>query len=109
LKIAKQVAVKNKENIKVGIIGSSDYFPVPAYLPEDFENSKISAIDMESAAFHQVCDELGKPGIVIRGISNRAFENSHVVKIKKEDINCSTKNTTRFVVDLIGAYYISQS
>jgi len=100
LEAAKRIAATDGGTIKAGIIGSSDFFPVPDYMPSEYENIKISAIDMESVGFYQACHEYNKPAIVIRGISNNAFQ-VPAVKITKEDMLNTAKKTAKFVEKLV--------
>jgi adenosylhomocysteine nucleosidase len=99
LSIAKSLSNKSTLNVKEGTIVSSDYFPLPGYLPNDSEEFQLDICDMESAGFQQVCDLLKKPGLVIRGISNIVKPNTKI-KIKKNDIEVAAKNAARFAFEI---------
>lgn len=75
LKKAKKIAKKILHDVIFGVVATSDYFPIPNYLPEKFEKNTVDAIDMESVAFCQICTIFEKPYIVIRGISNHVNKN----------------------------------
>jgi 5'-methylthioadenosine/S-adenosylhomocysteine nucleosidase len=56
--------------VRLGTLLSSDLFPAPENFQEFLTNKSAIAIDMETAAVYQVCQEFGKPCLAIRGISN---------------------------------------
>ena len=101
LNIATQVCEKATCTSKLGIIASSDYFPIPYYLPEHFENQKLDAIDMESAAFSQTCIMFNKNYIVVRGISNQINRDSLDFKLENSAVDLASENAACFIIKFI--------
>lgn len=81
--------------VKLGTLVSSDIFPAPHDFEKIFKNEQAIAIDMETAAFYQICDAFAKPCLAIRGISNTvaSVEDDHldyvsIVKAAYHAANC---------------------
>ncbi|MDF1795032.1 MAG: 5'-methylthioadenosine/S-adenosylhomocysteine nucleosidase [Coxiellaceae bacterium] len=67
--------------VKQGMIVSSDIYPAPDDFQALFEEQHAQAIDMETAAFYQVCNGLNIPCLCLRSFSNP------VTNSKKEDLH----------------------
>ena len=91
----KTIIEQNVKNVRFGTFVSSDFFPIPDYIPEKFYNKLVDSIDMESAAFYQVCKKMKKPCIAIRSISNYAVPGKNV-KLRKNVVQLSSKNAAAF-------------
>jgi len=96
----KEVASSCPYPVSEGTIVSSDKYPAP----EDFSNIAADAIDMETAAFYQVCNNHNKPCIAIRSFSN-PVTNAEKEELKIDNVNFSAGNATdlcfRLIKDII--------
>ncbi|EKD92220.1 MAG: MTA/SAH nucleosidase [uncultured bacterium] len=96
----KKLIKSSNQNVHFGTLVSSDFFPMPDYIPEKFCDNLVDSIDMESAAFYQVCKQMKKPCVAIRSISNYA-EPKKKVRLKSDLIKLSAKNAAEFSNRLI--------
>lgn len=96
----KKLSDKLAEKVRFGTFATSDFFPVPDYIPEKFYNKIVDTIDMESAAFYQVCKKLKKPCLAIRSISNYA-EPGKKVKLGRDVIQLASKKSSEFSNEFI--------
>lgn len=73
--------------VHTGTVATSDQFPLAQKMPQQFNGHPISAVDMESFAFAQICTKFQKKFAVVRGISNYVdFDTSH------ESVDLTIKN-----------------
>jgi uncharacterized protein len=86
--------------VKTGVIVSSDIFPAPKDFESLFKDKHAQAIDMETAAFYQTCNELATPGLCIRSFSNPVTNSEHE-DLEEHNVAISSSNCSDFCFRLI--------
>lgn len=96
----RQLVKDRSEAVHFGTFASSDFFPIPDYIPEKFYSRTVDSIDMESAAFYQICKKMNKPCMAIRSISNYATPGKKI-KLGSDAFQLSSKNASTFSNEFI--------
>jgi adenosylhomocysteine nucleosidase len=97
LQLAKKIVDQLKDysiKLHAGLIACSDYFPAPPYLPDQYYQQRILAVDMESAAVAQTCNRFDVPFLIVRGMSNFVYPQHGDATVPDDHITSSANMAT---------------
>ena len=103
VELAESLADSCPYAVKSGVIVSTDHYPAPANYESFFREYNAQAIDMETSAFYQCCQDFDIPCLCIRSFSNPVTNSEHE-EIDSEHLETSSSHASDFCFRLIKAW-----
>lgn len=103
LKLATEINVEHAFPVHVGMIGTTNYFPAPAFMFDFIKQQQILALDMESSAIYQAAWMLNRKALVIRGISNLLNDKGEDENIHEAEVDRCANNLADYLLHFIDA------
>lgn len=100
IEACREISMDNNILCHYGTVMSSNAFPAPTNYKTIVKEHKVEAVDMETAAFYEACDNYNIPHLCIRSFCN-GISNSEKESIEENAVSIAAKNAANFCFKLI--------